>query len=263
MIHDAFICYTSVDKPLAGLTRDNLESSGIRCYDPFRDTTIGGDTMKESLAAISSSRVLVYIYTDDANLDSHLIKLLDAAKRLGTEIVTLRMSASMPLGRIGYYMTIPFTVDARNEELQKSIDLLSIMVKQTLELVDENRARTPERWTESRGKNKFKLPGFDSGKWYLSLIMMMIYVLSAVIILMSVLTLRTSNNIIEDVITTVGFIMLFVVPILLLGNFLGIRDKFPIVRKRKPFLTIAVIVLLDGLIFFVFDIILLIVEKMR
>ncbi len=257
MAHDVFLCYNPSDRKTATAAKSALKSAGIYCYDPIEDTTSRGDAEVESLAAVSSARVLLYLYTDDANMDSDLIKFLDAARKEGTEIVTLRLSNSMPLGRIGYYMTIPFTVDAREGDLETHLPILVEKVKETLSLVDENRAKTPGRWEIAQKKDPlFKLPGLDTNKWYLSLIVIMIYVLSVVVIVMTFVSLKQSPSYTEDLIAAICLVLLFAVPVMLLGNLFGLRDKLPLLKNRKPLQTIAAIFLLDAAIFFLFDLIL-------
>ena len=264
MGHKVFLCYTAVDKHLAEQVRDKIEDADIKCYDPFRDVADLSLIRAESLAAISSSRVMLYIFTDDANMDSRLIGFLDTARRAGTEIITLRLSASMPVGRIGYYMTIPYTIDARDIDFTLSLNALLSKVRQTLILIDENRTKTPKRWVKTEEKDrKFSLPGFKTGKWYLSLLVMMGYILSTAIVVISLFSLRTSENLLEDAIATLCLTLLLLMPILLLGNFLGLRDNLPVLNKRKPVSTGLIVLLADILIFFIFDILLMIIHKMR
>ena len=262
MTHDVFLCYTAVDKPTAGLVRGKLADYGVRCYDPFTDTTAGGSIISESLAAISSARALLYILSDEGEADSSLAKQLDAARRTGVGIVTLRLSGENQWAK--FDQTEAHIIDSGKEELASCLDFLCKKTLETLASAGGSESKeVAKRGRDSAKAEKFTIPGFGSGKWIVSLIAMMIYVLSASIIVLSAFSLRSSENFREDALVLFSFITMILVPVLLIGNFMGLRDRLPVLRKRKPFLTAVVILLIDGLIFLFFDLIFFFLERAR
>lgn len=257
MAHEVFLCFSPTDQTLAEQVLEKLEQSGISCYFPPRDTTFGGDIGREALAAISTAKVTVFLFTDDANMDSTVAKQMDAASKAGAEPVTLRLSNSMPLGRLGFYMTLPYTIDAREGEPADHFDSLVSLTKETIALVEKNRAATPERWEEQPEKKKnFELPGIKSERWYVSLLSIAFYVFASVLLVMTYYTLIGSATLAVDLIAAITLTLLIVVPVLILGNLFGIRDKLPLFKKRRPLLTIAGLLLVEAIIFFLFDFIL-------
>lgn len=254
MAYDVFLCFSVVDQPIAGAILETLEKSGISCYFPPRDTTIGGDAERESLAAISTVKVTVFIYTDAANMDSVIAKQMDASSKSGAEPVTIRLSNSMPLGRLGFYMTIPYTVDAREGEPSDHFETLVALTKETIALVEKNRAKTPGRWKKApENKKIFELPGIGCRRWYVSLLSIAFYVFASLILFMTYYTLTTSATLAPDLIAAITLTLLLVVPVLILGNLFGIRDRLPLFKKRRPLSTIAGLFLIEAIIFFLFD----------
>jgi len=106
-----------------------------------------------------------------------------------------------------------------------------------------------------------RLRVFRSGDWKTTdinatirtAIPLSVYIISATVVILSLFALRYSENLVEDAFVIVSFIVLILVPILLLGNFLGLRDKLTVLRRKKPLSTLATILVIDGILFFLFD----------
>lgn len=263
MAHQVYLCFSPTDQTLAEQVLEKLEQNGIACYFPPRDTAFGKEIDREALAAISTAKVTVFLFTDDANMDSTVAKQMDAASKAGAEPVTLRLSNSMPLGRLGFYMTIPYTIDAREGEPADYFDDLVKLTNETIALVEKNRSATPERWEEQPEEKKkiFELPGIRSERWYVSLLSIAYYVFASILIVMTCYTLVGSPAFAIDLVAAITLTLLLVAPVLILGNLFGVRDKLPLFKKRRPLLTIAGLLLVEAIIFFLFDFILSLIIK--
>jgi len=67
MAHDAFISYSSKDKPAADAVCATLESRGIRCWIAPRDVLPGEEYAAALVNAIHESRLLVLVFSAGAN----------------------------------------------------------------------------------------------------------------------------------------------------------------------------------------------------
>ena len=259
MKHDVFLCYTAIDKPIAECVLRGLTDRKIRCYDPFSDTTLGGNVFAESLAALSSSKAVLCIFTGEAGKDSSLTKQLDAAGKAGIAIVALCLSENPPPLQAWVCSASLYTVAAREEAGAASFEEL---FEKIVELVAAAREKEGlQSQNDVVRTRKFSLPGFNSGKWWISLIAMLIYVLSSAVILISFFLLGNSERLLEDLMILLCFVALILVPVLLLGNFMGLRDLLPVLRRRKPLSTGLFIIITEGLIFLSFDLIFFFMER--
>ena len=67
MAHDVFISYSSKDKHVADAACASLESANIRCWIAPRDILAGADWAESIIEAINGSRLMVLIFSSNAN----------------------------------------------------------------------------------------------------------------------------------------------------------------------------------------------------
>ena len=79
MAHDVFISHSVKDKPIADAMCALLESEGIRCWIAPRDVTPGMEWGKCIIDAIRHARIMVLVFTANANA-SQQIRILALAE---------------------------------------------------------------------------------------------------------------------------------------------------------------------------------------
>lgn len=250
MQFDCYILASRKDDELAEKVAAALEGAGFGCFFPPRDLISDeSDSDAEKKAAIASSYTTVLVYTDDANMEPQTVLLLDHAAAVGSEVVTLRLSNSPPLSRTGFYTTIPYTVDAREGAPEDYFDTLTKLVGVTVALVKQNRTKTTER-AEKKQTEPFSLPGFNTGKWYLTLVSGILYAAALLLILLLFNGLRYSGETFaSDLVFCIAFALLFLLPVLLLGNFLGLRDRLPLFKMRQTGPTLLGLLIVEAAVF--------------
>jgi hypothetical protein len=70
MIYDVFISHSTRDKTAADAACAALEASGIRCWIAPRDITPGAEWGEAIIKAINQCRVMVLIFSANANESS-------------------------------------------------------------------------------------------------------------------------------------------------------------------------------------------------
>ncbi|MBR2740291.1 MAG: DUF5050 domain-containing protein [Oscillospiraceae bacterium] len=121
MAHDVFISYTHEDKTTADAICSHLESRGIRCWYAPRDVAPSEDTAAASLKAIEEARIMVLIFTRDANLSAQVLSEVNNAVNSRLAIIPFRLTDEEPAAGMRYYLATVHWMDAMNEELERSV----------------------------------------------------------------------------------------------------------------------------------------------
>ncbi len=132
MAHDVFISYSSTDQPAALAVLHGLESAGIRCWIAPRDITAGAIWAKSIMEGISGCRVLVVVFSTNANRSEHVINEVDAAVRKGAIIIPFRIEDVMPDGAMEYHLRTRHWLDALTPDLQRHAELLAEKIQPLL-----------------------------------------------------------------------------------------------------------------------------------
>jgi hypothetical protein len=99
---DVFICYSSADKTTADAVCATLEASGIRCWIAPRDITAGADWSAAIVEAIGRCRLLVLIFSANANESVQIRNEVVQAVNNGLPIVPFRIEATVPSKSLAY-----------------------------------------------------------------------------------------------------------------------------------------------------------------
>ena len=92
MAHDVFISFASKDKPTADAVCATLEARGIRCWIAPRDISYGAEWGEAVVEGISASRVMVLVFSSNANESPHIKREVDRAVTKGLTIIPDRKS---------------------------------------------------------------------------------------------------------------------------------------------------------------------------
>ena len=96
MVHDVFISHAHKDKSVADAICEKLESAGLRCWIAGRHILAGEDWTADTRNAISSSRVMVLLLSENANSAPHIQREIAHAFYTRRIIVPLRLTNTLP-----------------------------------------------------------------------------------------------------------------------------------------------------------------------
>ena len=132
MEFDAFISHSSKDKTMADAVCAKLERAGIRCWIAPRDITAGKTWSGEIVKAIDRCKVMVLVFTSNANESDQILREVEMAVNRTKPIVPLRIQDIRPTDSIAYFMNSVHWLDAITEPVEAHLDVLVVAVKSLL-----------------------------------------------------------------------------------------------------------------------------------
>ncbi len=130
--HDAFISYSSKDANVANAVCAALEARKIRCWMAPRDVMPGKPWAGAVLDAISDSRVMVLIYSGNANSSPQVIREVDRAVTRSVVLIPFRIEAAAMSKEMEYYIAAAHWLDATSGPMENHIDKLAAAVRRLL-----------------------------------------------------------------------------------------------------------------------------------
>ena len=98
MAHDVFISYSTKDKATADDICAALEAQAIRCWIAPRNVTPGADRGEAVLDALSGCRVMVLVFSSDANKSRQVKREMQIAFEEDVTVIPFRVEDVMPSG---------------------------------------------------------------------------------------------------------------------------------------------------------------------
>jgi formylglycine-generating enzyme required for sulfatase activity len=125
MAHDVYISYAAIDKPVADAITASLESAGIRCWISPRDLLADADRGQAIVSAIEESRVLVLVFSSNANASREIPREIERAVNKGIPILPFRIE-DVPLSKtLEYFISLPHWLDALTPPLEYHLQILT------------------------------------------------------------------------------------------------------------------------------------------
>lgn len=184
MAHDVFISYSSKDKSVADAACALLEARGIRCWIASRDIEPGIDWGDSIVNAIEQSRVMVLIFSSNANGSSQIKREVNQAIGKGVYVIPFRIENVLPSGAMEYYIDVTHWLDALTEPLEQHLETLAKDIERRL----KGEESEPEPSSLTRRLSEIKRgPASDRNK--LLLIGGIVFALS-IVVLITVLVMR-------------------------------------------------------------------------
>ena len=134
MAFDAFISYSSLDKPTADAACAMLESLGIRCWIAPRDVMPGREYGAAIVDAIHQSRVLVLVFSSHANQSPQVGREVERAVNRGIPIVPLRIENISPTQSLEYFIGTVHWLDALTPPVEQHLHRLGEAVQALLRI---------------------------------------------------------------------------------------------------------------------------------
>jgi tetratricopeptide (TPR) repeat protein len=136
MAHDVFISYSHHDKAAADAVCAKLEQHQIRCWIAPRDVIPGIEWADCIINAIHTTRVMVLVFSSNANESPQIRKEVERAVNKGVVIVPLRIEDVVPTRSLEYFMSNVHWLDALTPPLEQHFEHLAGTVKMLIERAD-------------------------------------------------------------------------------------------------------------------------------
>jgi hypothetical protein len=134
MPYDAFISYSSHDKATADATCAALESSSVRCWIAPRDIVPGAEWGEAIVAGINHCRVMILIFSANANESRQIRREVERAVSKGIPIIPLRIQDIRPTHSLEYFIGTVHWLDALTPPLEAHLRRLAESVKTLLQI---------------------------------------------------------------------------------------------------------------------------------
>ena len=129
MAHDVFISHAHKDKKIADAVCEKLESAGTRCWIAPRDLSAGEDWTEAVRNAIGSSRVIVLVFSENANMAPHIEREIAQAFYTRRIIVPLRFADTLPRRDLLFYLCDACWFDAFSPPPEQHLEAATARIK--------------------------------------------------------------------------------------------------------------------------------------
>jgi hypothetical protein len=121
MEYDVFISYSHPDKAAADAACATLEQAGIRCWMAPRDIVPGADWSESIINAIARAKVLVLIFSRNANESPQIKREVERAVNKGLPVIPVRIEDTTPSKALEYFISTPHWLDAFTPPLEERL----------------------------------------------------------------------------------------------------------------------------------------------
>jgi len=132
MPHDVFVSYSAADRATALSAVEGLEGRGIRCWVAPRDIRAGSEYGEEIVEAIKSCRILLLIFSAQANSSPHVRREVERAVSARRAILPFRVEDITPTGAMEYALGNTHWLDAFTPPLDSHIAALASTARRML-----------------------------------------------------------------------------------------------------------------------------------
>jgi hypothetical protein len=147
-----FISHSSKDQATADAICNHLESAGLKCRIAPRDIDVGSYWTKGIMRGIASCRVLVVVFTANANDSERVGREVAKPFSMGLAVIPFRLEAIKPGENLGYFLETVQWLDATTPRWQKHLGSLTERVKRLLGGVDRSATTTTEITPETQSQ---------------------------------------------------------------------------------------------------------------
>lgn len=124
-----FISYAVKDKDVADDICEHLEGSGLKCWIGPRDVLPGSDWGEAIIDAISQSRLMVLVYSENANRSMQVKREVERAAGKGVPIIPFRIEDVPTSKSLEYHLSTAHWLDALSYPLEPHLRYLSEIVR--------------------------------------------------------------------------------------------------------------------------------------
>jgi len=132
MSHQVFISYASKDRELADAARAALEASGVECWIADKDIKPTESYAAAIIRAIEASRLILLVFTANANASRHVAREIEAADRQEIPVLTFRAEELAPTGALKFFLSSTQWFDALPPPPRQHLKRLAREIKKLL-----------------------------------------------------------------------------------------------------------------------------------
>ncbi len=133
MKHKVYISHAEQDEELAKLVCSALEAADLKCWTAARNLRPNRDRQAAVKEAIGASRIVIVIYTDNANRANEMPSELNFATNARVKIIPFMMDDTPPVGVMQYYLSDTQWLEAdkppTNEQLNNLVTTVSLLLE--------------------------------------------------------------------------------------------------------------------------------------
>jgi TIR domain len=144
MAHDVFISHSTRDKDATDAICGYLESHGIRCWVAPRDILPGNDWAEAIVDAIASSKLMLLVFSSNANTSSQINRELSVAANNDVPVIPFRIEEIQPSKKLQYYLSTPHWIDAIPPPVDNHLDFLATSIRGLLPPREESTEKGPD-----------------------------------------------------------------------------------------------------------------------
>src|SRR5438128_6149853 len=133
MAHDVFVSHSVKDKAVAGAIVARLEADWVMCWLAPRDVVPGADWCESIIDAIESSRIMILIFSRNADASPQIKREVERAVNKGVYIIPFRVDDIPPTKSLEYFISTSQWMDAFSPPLERHLDNLAKTVKSVLQ----------------------------------------------------------------------------------------------------------------------------------
>src|SRR5215472_17963691 len=112
MAHDVFVSHSVKDKGVAESVVTRLETDAVTCWIAPRDVVPGADWGESIIDAIESSRIMILIFSRNADASPQIKREVERAVNKGVYIIPFRVD-EIPPQQVAGIFHIDFAMDGR------------------------------------------------------------------------------------------------------------------------------------------------------
>ena len=158
MAHDVFVSHSVKDKLVADAIVARLEADSVRCWVAPRDVVPGADWGESIVNAIESSRIMILIFSRNANASPQIKREVERSVDKGVYIIPFRVDDIEPTKSLEYFISTAQWMDAFPPPLERHFETLAKTVKAIL-------AGAPPLPPEPQPPSPPPPPATNFGRW--------------------------------------------------------------------------------------------------
>ena len=132
MAHAVFVSHSVKDAEVAQAVVARLEAESISCWVAPRDVVPGADWGESIIDAIESSRIMVLVFSRDANASRQIKREVERADDKGVYTIPFRIDDTEPTKSLEYFISTAQWMDAFSPPLEPHLDALAQTVAAVL-----------------------------------------------------------------------------------------------------------------------------------
>src|SRR5437016_1755550 len=121
MAHDVFLSHSVKDKAVADAIVARLEAESVTCWVAPRDVMPGADWGESIINAIESSRIMILIFSKNANASPQIKREVERAVDKEVYIIPFRVDNIAPTRALEYFISTAQWLDAFSPPLERHL----------------------------------------------------------------------------------------------------------------------------------------------